>query len=102
MRRRRASGRASRIATRVNKPGVQETLCFAGIFLVVHFVTSLLFEHAPLCDAAPASSGSEVAAELLIQSVITAALAAPAYFVLMSWYRRFDSKRRGPAAGDER
>ena len=73
----------------MNKPRVQETLCFAGIFLVVHFVTSLFFEHAPLRDAAPASSGSEVAAELLIQSVITAALAAPAYFVLTSWYRRF-------------
>ena len=86
----------------MNKPRVQETLCFAGIFLVVHFVTSLLFEHAPLRDAAPASSGSEVAAELLMQSVITASVAAPAYFVLMSWYRRFDAKRKGSAAGDEK
>ena len=83
----------------VNKPRARETLCFAGIFLVVHFVTSLFFEHAPSRDAAPASSGSEVAAELLVQSVITASLAAPAYFVLMSWYRRFDSKRKGSSAG---
>ena len=77
-------------------------MCFAGVFLVVHFVTSLFFEHAPLRDAAPAPSGSEVAAELLVQSVITASLAAPAYFVLMSWYRRFESKRKGSAAGDEK
>ena len=77
-------------------------MCFAGVFLVVHFVTSLFFEHAPLRDAAPAPSGSEVAAELLVQSVITASLAAPVYFLLMSWYRRFDSKRKGSAAGDEK
>ena len=102
MRRRRASGRSSRIATRVNKPRVRETLCFAGVFLVVHFVMGLIFEHTPSRDAAPASSGSEVAAELLVQSVITVSLAAPAYFVLMSWYRRFDSKRKGSAAGDEK
>ena len=86
----------------MNKSRVQETLCFAGVFLVVHFVTSLFFEHAPLRDAAPAPSGSEVAAELLIQSVITASLAAPAYFVLMSWYRRFGPKRKGSATGDEK
>lgn len=86
----------------MNKPGVREILFFAGIFLVVHFVTSLFVEHASLRDAAPASSASEVAAELLVQSLIAASLATPAYFVLMSWYRRFDSKRKGSAAGDEK
>ena len=85
----------------VNKSTVRQTLGFAGVFLVVHFVTSLFFEQFSLFDVEGDSSRSEVAAELLIRSVITAALAAPIYFALMSWYRRFHAKRDPSDAGDE-
>ena len=95
-------GRGLRIHARVNKSNVRETLCFAGIFLVMYFATNLLFEHVSLRDGVPASRGWDSAVELSLQSVIATLLAAPAYYVLMSWYRRFESRRRGSAAGDEK
>lgn len=72
------------------RPRVTEVLVFAGVFLVVHVLASTFF------DAGEASGGWGIVPARLLESVIVVAIATPIYFALMSWYRRWKTKRGGP------
>ena len=79
-----------------------EILCFAGVFFVVHFLTSVFFDYGSVSDSTAGSGGSGSTADQLIRSIVTVLLATPTYLVLVSLYGRFRARREGSAGRNER
>ena len=81
---------------------IREVACFAGVFLVVHFLIGVLFEPG-------ASSGGPEAAyrwspilDQLLRSLVTVAVAAPVYLFLMSVYRKHKAKKERDSGRERR
>ena len=85
-----------------SRPRAFEILCFAGVFFVIHFLTSVLFDYGSFSDSVAGSGGRGSTADQLLQSIITVAVVTPAYLVLMSWYGKLRARREGSAGRDEK
>ena len=85
-----------------SRPRVFEILCFASVFFVVHFLTSVFFDYGSVSDAIAGSGGWGFTADQLIRSIVTVSVATPAYLALMSWYGKRRARRESSAGRDER
>ena len=76
---------------------VREVACFAGVFLVVHFLIGILFEHGASSDGPEEVYRWSPVLDQLFRSLITVAVATPVYLFLMSVYRRHKAKKERDA-----
>ncbi len=72
---------------------VREVACFAGVFLVVHFLLGILFDYGLSSDAPEGAERWEPVLDQLAHSVVTVAVATPVYVGLMFLYRRHQAKK---------
>lgn len=79
----------------------REVAWFAGVFLVVHFLFGVFFEHGASVDAPEGAYRRIPVLDQLFRSLVTVAVAMPVYLFLMSVYRKHKAKRHRDA-GRER
>jgi len=72
---------------------VREVACFAGVFLVVHFLIGVFFEHGVSSDVPEEAYRWSPVLDQLFRSLVTVAVATPVYLFLMSVYRRHKAKK---------
>ena len=72
---------------------VREVAWFAGVFLVVHFLIGIFFEHGVSSDAPEGVHRWSPVLEQLFQSLVTVAVATPVYLFLMSVYRKYKARQ---------
>ena len=78
---------------KTSRPTWRQILGFAAVFVAVHFLIMVFF------DSMRGSGGKVSLPGQLLRSILTAALAAPIYFVLLGRYgnlraRRGEAERR--------
>ena len=72
---------------------VREVACFAGVFLVVHFLIGIFFEPEVSSEVPEEAYRWGPILDQLFRSVVTVAVATPVYLFLMSVYRRRKAKK---------
>ena len=80
---------------------VREVACFAGVFLVVHFLVGMFFDHGASSVRPEGASRLSPFLDQLFRSLITVAVATPIYLFLMSVYGKYKAKK-GRASDRER
>ena len=80
---------------------VREVACFAGVFLVVHFLIGIFFEPEVSSEVQEEVYRWSPILDQLFRSVVTVAVATPVYLFLMSVYRRHQAKKERDS-GDRR
>ena len=71
----------------------REVACFAGVFLVVHFLIGVFFDGGTLSDTPEGAYRWSPILDQLFRSVITVAVATPVYVALRSLYGRHRAKK---------
>ena len=72
---------------------IREIACFAGVFLVVHFLIGFSFDQGALIDAPDEASRWSTVLHQLFRSVIVVAVATPIYVILMSMYGKHRARK---------
>ena len=72
---------------------IREVACFAGVFLVVHFLIGILFEPGASSGGPEEAYRWSSVLDQLFRSLVTVAVATPVYLFLMSVYRKRKAKK---------
>ena len=81
---------------------IREIACFAGVFLVVHFLIGFCFDQGALIDAPEEASRWSPVLHQMFRSAIVVAVATPIYLVLMSVYGKHKAKQARRSGREQR
>ena len=81
---------------------IREVACFAGVFLVVHFLIGILFEPGASSGGPEEAYRWSPVLDQLFHSLITVAVATPIYLFLMSVYRKHKARKERDSKRERR